>query len=87
MRISIVKPYKGLSRLILRCELCGLGMESLPYCICLETIRRNFVERLYNVKVYEKYTCKNFGYSDWLPPVDVGEFLLSEPRKHLCLFV
>jgi len=31
--------------------------------------------------------CQHSSYSDWLPPVDVGEFLLSKSRKFLCLFV
>ena len=35
----------------------------------------------------ERYTCKHFGYSDCLPSVDVGKFLLFEPHKFLCLFV
>lgn len=32
-------------------------------------------------------TCKHFCYCGGLPPMDIGEFILSAPRESLCLFV
>ena len=59
-------------------------MESLSFCIYLEAIG-DFV-RDFVAWEHEIYTCKHFGYSNWLSPMDVDEFLFFDPRN-LCLWV
>ena len=53
-------------------------------CLCRGNWEK-LCSRDFVVRECERYTCKHFGYSDQLPPMGVGEFLLSEPRKSLYL--